>query len=253
MENYLLYFSKKYNGNWDAIYNALKKYEKVDKVELQKIKNNINSLNPGYITILNDDYPKLFGTVPKPPFVIYYKGNIKLLSLVKKIHMTGNYENEYVGKYIETIKNLPDDCAIVNGDWKGIDKKIIEEAIRYNKKLIVIWPCGLGKNYSDIIQKAEFSDNILVLSEYPADYHMSKRTLYERNRIISAISNSMIIVSSKDKKLYPIIDQFLNLGKEIFCFSPDAEDTQNENINLINNGAILITNLDKPINDNFLM
>ncbi|KDE42961.1 hypothetical protein NPL1_02055 [Metamycoplasma hyosynoviae] len=82
---------------------------------------------------------------------------------------------------------------------------------------------------------------------------MSKRTLYERNRIISAISNSMIIVSSKDKKLYPIIDQFLNLGKEIFCFSPDAEDTQNENINLINNGAILITNLDKPINDNFLM
>ena len=70
---------------------------------------------------------------------------------------------------------------------------------------------------------------------------------------MAALSNSLVLLASKDKILYPLIDSFLNLGKEVYCFSPEINDKVNENINLINNGAELITSLDKPLHDNFLI
>jgi len=47
---------------------------------------------------------------------MYYKGNINLLKLVKKINITGNYETSYIDKYLEEIKSLPNDCIIINGN-----------------------------------------------------------------------------------------------------------------------------------------
>ena len=38
MNYYLLYFSEKYNGNWDQIYEALKYHEIVPKEEIEKLK-----------------------------------------------------------------------------------------------------------------------------------------------------------------------------------------------------------------------
>ena len=40
MNYYLLYFSEKYNGNWDQIYEALKYHEIVPKEEIEKLKTN---------------------------------------------------------------------------------------------------------------------------------------------------------------------------------------------------------------------
>ena len=254
MNYYLLYFSEKYNGNWDQIYEALKYHKIVPKEEIEKLKNRKWVNGENFFTILDEEYyPKTFSALKKPPFLMYYKGNINLLKLVKKIHITGNYETSYIDKYLEEIKSLPNDCIIINGNWKGIDKLIINVALNTNKKVILIAPCGINNNFFDKNLLEVNLDNLLIISEYPFDYHVSKKTLSARNRLMAALSNSLVLLASKDKILYPLIDSFLNLGKEVYCFSPESNDKINENINLINNGAELITSLDKPLHDNFLI
>ena len=79
-------------------------------------RNKKNETETKCITILDENYPKMFNILKKPPFVMYYRGNIKLLEYYKKIHITGNYEPEYICKYLALIKDLPNDCVIVNAN-----------------------------------------------------------------------------------------------------------------------------------------
>lgn len=254
MNYYLLYFVEKYNGDWDKIYSALKYREIVPKEKIEKLKNTERTKNESFLTILDEEYyPKAFTLLKKPPFLIYYQGNIELLNENKKIQITGNYETNYTNQYINQIKNIPNDYVIVNGNWKGIDKLIIQETIKNNKKIILIAPCGINNDYFDKSILDICSNNLLIISEYPFKYHISKKTIAWTNRLMASLANSLVLIATKDKKLYPLIDEFLNLGKEIYCFNPQNDDSINENINLINNGAQLITNLDKPIQDNFLI
>ena len=63
----------------------------------------------------------------------------------------------------------------------------------------------------------------------------------------------MIILASQDKFLYGLINSFLNVGKEIYCFGPEINDVNNDNSNLINAGAKLINNFSLPLADNYLI
>ena len=50
----ILYLSIKYNGNWSDIFNAVRKKERIDLEEYEKITNNISC---SYVTILDADSP----------------------------------------------------------------------------------------------------------------------------------------------------------------------------------------------------
>ena len=141
MDKYLLYFSNKYNGDWDKIYYALKTVEHVDENIVNDLIKKFSEKSKKYITILDEDYPQMFHILKKPPFVIYYKGNLELIKQNVKLNITGNYETQYIDKYIELIKDLPNDCVIVSSYWQELDDKIVSFCITNKKKLILILAC----------------------------------------------------------------------------------------------------------------
>lgn len=102
MENVLLYFSLKYNETWDKIYQALESKEKITYKELEDVTTRISS---DFITILSPLYPNYLKNTHKPPFVIYYKGDISLLSkYTKTVAMVGGSEiNDYSKNNIEKL------------------------------------------------------------------------------------------------------------------------------------------------------
>ena len=73
----LLYLTLKLNGDWDNILDFIKKKCRVDKNELE---NYVNGFSGNYITLLDPEYPECLKTSRKPPFVLFYKGDINLLS-----------------------------------------------------------------------------------------------------------------------------------------------------------------------------
>jgi DNA processing protein len=60
---------------------------------------------------------------------------------------------------------------------------------------------------------------------------------------VASLSECLVLINSqKDGKILQLVAEFLNLGKEIYCF-PGNGDKLDGNSELIKQGANLITNI----------
>lgn len=76
MDDILLCFSLKYDGDFEKVYTALKTKETIDSTDMIKYKNQVRHK---YITIANHYYPNFLKSINCPPIVLFYKGNLKLI------------------------------------------------------------------------------------------------------------------------------------------------------------------------------
>lgn len=76
MDDVLLYFSIKYEGDFKKMFVALKTKETFDSQKLREYKKQIKHK---YVTLIDDKYPDYFKTIECPPMVLFYKGNLKLI------------------------------------------------------------------------------------------------------------------------------------------------------------------------------
>lgn len=72
MNDVLIYFDNKYNGNWDDIYGAILRKEKVDKDDLYRTTKRLKE-EVDYTTLIDDDYPDHLKYQYKPPFLLKRK------------------------------------------------------------------------------------------------------------------------------------------------------------------------------------
>ncbi len=236
----LIHFAIKYKGDWDAIYKALEDKEKVTLKQLHYLEGLINKQLLKAITILDLDYPKQLKKAYKPPFVIFYEGDKKLLQ-EKFICATGNDVNEENKKWIdESIHKITSKNALVSSLYKGIDEYVYQE----NKgKICLVSASGLDQPF--FTHPVKEHPNQIIISEYPKGTNVKKERLIARNRIIAAMSESMILFSSnKDGGIMNLVSHFLNQGKEIFCF-PGTAKSNDGNTELIKQGANLITSIEE--------
>lgn len=95
--NILLALSIQNNFDWEKTFNAIKNKEEVKDETWEEF----DSYQCGFITILDENYPKRFKKLYQPPFVILYDGNIDLLKAVDF------YPNPYIFLYGENRFNIP--------------------------------------------------------------------------------------------------------------------------------------------------
>ncbi|MDD3049053.1 MAG: hypothetical protein PHQ89_03645 [Bacilli bacterium] len=76
MKDVLLYFSMKYEGHFEPIYEALRVKEDFNQDEFIKLKKDVQY---NYVTMIDDKYPDFLKLQNCPPFVIYYQGNLNLI------------------------------------------------------------------------------------------------------------------------------------------------------------------------------
>lgn len=72
----LLYFSLKYDGDFNRIYDAIKKGDKIDYTELNQLK---KELKYNYVCATETRYPEFLKKEISPSIVLFYEGNINLL------------------------------------------------------------------------------------------------------------------------------------------------------------------------------
>lgn len=76
MENVLLYFAMKYDGDFKKMLHALQTNEKTNPQKFEEYKKNVKHK---YVTFVSHHYPDYFKGVNCPPIVLFYKGNLKLI------------------------------------------------------------------------------------------------------------------------------------------------------------------------------
>ena len=230
----LIYFSIKYKGDWDQIYKALENKEKVELKEIEQLEQMMKENDWKCITIIDEEYPNQLKQAYKPPFVIWIKGDRRILSS-KLISVTGNQmDNKSEERLLKFIPEIEKSHNIVASRFKGIDQAILE---RSKKGKLYVLPNGVDQVNFDV------NKDDLLLSEYPFDVKPSKERYRNRNRLIAAFAKSLILITSeKNGPINNLITNFLNLGKEVYCFPGDG--TENDgNSELIKQGANLITTI----------
>ena len=150
MDKVLVYLSIIHEGDWNKIYNHISEKLPVDKEEMERV---INSNTCDYITILDSKYPIQLKHIFKPPFVLFYKGNVDLLTNeeLKKIAVIGSRLNTDYGKHVteEICQNIVcnSSSVIVSGLAKGIDSIAHKTCLNCGGKTIAVLGNGLNVVY----------------------------------------------------------------------------------------------------------
>ncbi|WP_227935798.1 DNA-processing protein DprA [Alkalihalobacillus deserti] len=200
------------------------------------------------ITIEDKDYPHLLKQIFDPPFVLYGMGRIEILLEERRLAVIGTRIPSKVG--VATVTELIPPIAekgwtIVSGLARGIDSLAHWNTINTSGHTIAV--LGSGFNYiypkENIGLFLKLSQNNLLLTEYPPHTPPKKWHFPARNRIISGLSQAVLVIEAKEKSGSLITaDQALEQGRDVFAVPGSIFSKQSKGTNyLIQQGAKLIT------------
>ncbi|AKX34419.1 DNA processing/uptake protein [Spiroplasma litorale] len=245
MDNVLLYFSLKYNGNWDKIFEALENKEKIDFKDLKDVKNRIKC---NFITLLSPIYPVSLKNSYKPPFVLFYVGNINML--LDNNHFLSLYlsnDHEELSKksvdctLLEAIKN--DYTIVVSNDNENLKNYFVDQLEKNNKVIITI-----NDNIYDFFlnHNIDYSDNFVNTLFISTHYNRAEKTSeceYSFNDLQSNLSNYAIFINCiQTKQFINIFNYLVNEGKEVLSI-PETEYSNALNAKFIKFGENILKSL----------
>lgn len=242
MEKILLFYSIKYHGDYDAIYEALKRKEPVEYNQLEQY---MDKVSWKYTTMMSRDYPASLKQLEKPPFVLYYYGDLSLVNS-KTIGIVGMRLPTPFGKEIteDFTKQLAmDDFTIVSGMALGIDAIAHETAINHSAKSIAVMGSGIDYCYPKKNKEiyAALKENGLVISEYPDETIPTSETFPARTRIIAGLSHSLFVTEAMvHGATLETVSYTEQLGKIVFAVPCRLNDTNQGCNQMIKSGATMV-------------
>ncbi len=234
--------------------------EILDKEKKEKVLGDMEYLEKNkiqVISIFNNMYPKKLLDIFDPPIYIYVKGDISILNK-KTIGIIGCREATEYGKSASKYfgYNLAkQNINIVSGLAKGIDSyahignlMCIKEAENIKKvgKPIGVIGTGLDIIYpkeNELLVNEILKQNGVIVSEYSLGTQPNKMNFPARNRIISGLSDEILVVEAKEKSGTSItVDFALEQGKNIYAVPGNINEINATGTNkLIKEGAKLVT------------
>jgi len=245
----LVYLSILHNGDWEKIYESIVsgKYELKNKEALQKL----YSMKSKAITILDPEYPKYFYQIPRPPFVLFYYGDISLIrDHEKNISIVGSRNNTVHGAKIteEISSNLAPNYRIVSGLAKGIDAIAHEACLNAGGHTIAVLGNGIDFCYPpenfELYERIKSDPESLIISEYYGMTISDPAYFPERNRLIAGLSDFTIITEAFQRSGTSITAGYcLCMGRDVLAVPTNGFNSSLCN-QLIRQGCIPVDSLD---------
>ena len=193
-------------------------------------------------------YPKKLKEISAPPSVLYTEGNLELLKKYSIAIIGSRQASDNGKKLTEKFSSELSSCGItiVSGLARGIDT--IAHTYSYNQKgkTIAVLGSGFNKIFPpeniDLYKKILEEDG-LVVSEYPPNTEADSLKFPERNRIISGLSNGIIVIEAKSRSGTSITAKFAKeQHKPVFVLPHEIDSPHGIGTNrLLKKGAIPIT------------
>ena len=219
------------------------------KKQTEKHIEKMYELDIDIITIKDKEYPKNLKEIYDYPISLYIKGNKEILNN-KNIAIIGCREYSEYGKACTLYfsQNLAkENINIISGLARGIDSFSHIGAIKAKGKTIAVVGNGLDtiypkENYN--LEKEIIRSGGAVISEYPIGTKAEKINFPARNRIISGMSDGVVVIEAKKKSGTMLtVDFALEQGRDIYAVPGNINNKNSTGTNeLIKQGAKLITN-----------
>jgi len=196
-----------------------------------------------FVCMQSPEYPKRLREIPDPPFGLYILGGLpedttKSVAIVGArncspygAHMAAELGREMAGYGVQ----------VISGMAKGIDGISQQAALNAGGRSFGVLGSGVDVCYpaSNRGLYRHLAGQGGVLSEYPMGSLPRPERFPQRNRIISGLSDVVIVVEAKQKSGTLItVDMALEQGREIYCVPGRITDKLSEGCNrLIGQGA----------------
>ncbi|WP_342525838.1 DNA-processing protein DprA [Chryseomicrobium sp. FSL W7-1435] len=198
------------------------------------------------ITIFDTDYPEQLKNLHDPPAVLYIRGNPSLLksAIVAIIgsRKSTHYSEHCINSIMPFIKLHTK--TVCSGMAIGADTMAHQAAIAHETPTIAILGSGFHQIYPKTNHKLfeEMVTKHLVITEYPPQTMPAPHQFIARNRLISGLSQAVIITQAEKKSgTMSTVDFALDLGKEVYTFPGKIDSVLSEGPHsLIQQGAILL-------------
>lgn len=201
----------------------------------------------GFITVKEDDYPRKLAAIPDSPYGIYYIGQMPDEN-DKSVAVIGARSCSEYGRHMAKLfgEELAEaGIQVISGMARGIDGISQQAALRVGGYSFGVMGCGVDicyprenrRLYEELIAKGG------VCSEYPPGIAPRSLLFPPRNRIISALSDAVLVIEARERSGTLItVDMALEQGREVYALPGRATDPLSDGCNrLIRQGAGLIT------------
>ena len=196
----------------------------------------------------DDRYPKRLLEIKDFPKELYIVGNIELLKAKYTVGIVGSRKCSEYGRKVafEFAKEISkNEICVVSGMAIGIDGQAHNGAIEESGKTIAV----LGGGFNHIYPKENewIFHKILgncgcVISEYTPNVEVDKKNFPKRNRIISGLSDSILVVESQYRSGSSITVKYAKEeGKTIYAIPSNIYNSAGIGSNMmIKEGAKLV-------------
>lgn len=200
--------------------------------------------------INENNYPEKLKSIKNPPKKLYVLGNLpdenkKTVAIVGS-RACSDYGNTMAKLIAKTLSQ--NDIQVISGLALGIDTAAHIGSLETNGKTFAVLGCGVNicyPSYNFNIYERILETNGGIISELEKDKEPLPFNFPLRNRIISGLSDLVIIVEA-DKKSGALItaDYAIEQGKDVFCVPGRLGDRLSLGTNkYIKDGAYIITEI----------
>lgn len=214
--------------------------ENYKQLDLKKLRQEFKKFP--VLSILDSNYPLELKEIYNPPVLLFYQGNIELLSK-PKLAVVGARQASQMGcqSVKKIIKETNNQFVIVSGLARGIDTAAHVSALKNGGSSIAVIGSGLDVYYPTENKKLQeyMSYNHLVLSEYFTGEQPLKFHFPERNRIIAGLCQGIVVAEAKMRSGSLITcERALEEGREVFAIPGNIIDGKSDGCHhLIQEGA----------------
>ena len=150
--------------------------------------------------IYKKNFPKCLQEIRNCPEKLYYRGEWKE-DLFKKV--TAIVGSRQITKYGRNVveKIMPEivfqKSTVISGFMYGVDTEAHLKCLELGGKTIAVLGSGLDEYYpkeNDKLYTEILKNNGLVISEYEADFKPTVWSFPQRNRIVSGLTNTSVVI-----------------------------------------------------------
>lgn len=175
-----------------------------DLTEAEKILKECSAQDIRVLTYQDQEYPPRLRNIDEPPIVLYYRGQLPDFEAVPSVGVVGTRKATAYGLGIaRRMSSQIAACGalVVSGGAYGIDAVAMQGALDAGCPVVGILGCGVDVVYPKA--NRQLFETVLkkgcLMSEYPPGTAGLPWHFPRRNRIISGITNGVLVVEAPEK------------------------------------------------------
>lgn len=205
-----------------------------------------------FLTLEDKNYPLLLKQIKSPPFVLFYKGDEKMLKQVQHdtcIGIVGTRKITDYGRQVTesiTTELVDAGSVVVSGLAMGVDAVAHQTTVDNEGKTIAVLGCGVDCCYPRENQR--IYENILdsgglVVSEYGIGQQPTVGSFPSRNRIIAGLSLGVLVTEgAADSGALITAKDAIAMDRKVFAVpGPVTSSLSQGTYQLIKSGAVVVS------------